>query len=263
MEVKLGKSLPSTSKGPLGEQSQRNYVIAASQCLNLLMLEPCVIIDPKTASQKHSHLHPYLPEIISQRKAWSVPRPKKEPFTIDMFRSLSRSLRTSTDKIDTFLSKTSAVYDWTRLGIFTGSRVAEYAQTRLPKGVSYNIIPTTDDAGPWAGDASPWAGQPLAFVRDDFTFYDAVHTLIEHRELHRRHVQGHVQSVHIRFGFNKNPRNFSKFQLTNDPILDPVSAALSCLHRADFLHVPLWEPIVGRTSSLHYYYLAFIVLTHY
>jgi hypothetical protein len=91
-EVKLGNSFPSTSKGPLGEQSLRNYVIAASQCMGLLMLEPCVIIDPKTASQKQIQLHPYLCEIISQRKAWSVPRPKKEPFTIDMFRSLSCSL---------------------------------------------------------------------------------------------------------------------------------------------------------------------------
>ena len=57
-EVKLSNSLPSTSKGPLGEQSLRNYVIAASQCLELLMLEPCVIIDPKTANQKQIHLHP-------------------------------------------------------------------------------------------------------------------------------------------------------------------------------------------------------------
>ena len=237
-EVKLGHSLPSTSKGPLGEQSLRNYVIAASQCLELLMLEPCVIIGPKTANQKQIHMHPYLREIISQRKTWSVPKPKKEPFTIDMFRSLSNFLRTGADEIDTFLSKESAVYDWTRLGIFTGSRVAEYAQTRLAKCVSYNIIPSTDDAG-------RWAGQPLAFVRDDFTFYDAAHTLIEHWELHRRHVQAHVKSVHIRFRFDKSPRNFSirKFQMTKDPILDPVSAAISCFHRADLLHVPLWEPI--------------------
>jgi hypothetical protein len=104
------------------------------------MLQPCVIIDPKIASQKQIHLHPYLREIISQRKAWSVPRPKKEPFTIDMFRSLSPSLQTITDKIDIFLSKAPAVYDWTRLGIFTGSRAAEYAQTHLAKGVSYNMI---------------------------------------------------------------------------------------------------------------------------
>jgi hypothetical protein len=110
-EVKLGNSLLSTSKGPLGKQGLRNYVIAASQCLDLLMLEPCVIIDPKTANQKQIHLHPYLREIISQCKAWSVPWPKKEPFTIDMFWSLSSSLGTGTDKIDTFLSKVSAVYD--------------------------------------------------------------------------------------------------------------------------------------------------------
>jgi hypothetical protein len=138
-----------------------------------------------------------------------------------------------------------------RLGIFTGSRVAEYDQARLAKGVSYNIIPTTDDAG-------SWAGQPLAFVQHDFTFYNAAHTLIEHRELHRRHVQAHVQSVHIRFRFDKSPRNFSiqKFQLMNDPILDPVSAAISCLHRADLLHVPLWEPI-GVFGSVSQKYFSF------
>ena len=75
-EVKLGNSLPSTSKAPLGEQSLRNYILAAAQCLNLLMTEPCIIIDPKTANQKQIHLHPYLREIIAQRKAWSVPRLK-------------------------------------------------------------------------------------------------------------------------------------------------------------------------------------------
>jgi hypothetical protein len=170
----------------------RNYIIAAAQCLDLLMTAPCIIIDPKTANQKHVHLHPYLREIISQRKAWSVPRPKKEPFTIDMFRSLAEYLRSSPDVLATFLRREYAVYDWTRLGIFTGSRVAEYAQTRLKKGIRYNVIPTSDDAG-------IWAGQALAFLRDDFIFYDTNHTLIEHSQLHRQHLQGHVQSVHIRF----------------------------------------------------------------
>jgi hypothetical protein len=187
---------------------------------------------------KQVHLHPYLREIIAQRKAWSVPKPKKEPFTIDMFRSLSRSLRSRSDGLDTFLHTESAVYDWTRLGIFTGSRVAEYAQTRLKKGIRYNIIPTSTSAG-------EWAGKPLAFIRSDFTFYDPSHTLIEHSQLQRRHIQGQVQSVHIRFRFDKSPKNFSirKFQSTEDSILNPVAAALSCIHRADLLLVPLWEPI--------------------
>jgi hypothetical protein len=104
----------------------------------------------------------------------------------------------------------------------------------------------------------PGGGQPLAFVGDDLPFYDAAHTLIEHRELHRRHVQVHVQSVHIRFRFDRSPRNFSirNFQLTKDPILDPVSAAIGCFHRADLLHVPLWEPIgVFGSVSRKYYFL--------
>jgi hypothetical protein len=95
-------------------------------------------------------------------------------------------------------------------------------------------------------------------VGDDFPVYDAAHTLIEHRELHRRNVQVHVQFVHIRFRFDKSPRNFSicKFQLTNDPTLDPVSAAIGCFHRADLLHVPLWEPIgVFGSVSRKYYFL--------
>jgi hypothetical protein len=85
MEVKLGNSLPSTLKGPFGKQSLLNYVLAAAQCLALLMDKPCLIIDPKTtANQKLGHLHSYLHEIIAQYKAWSVPFPKKEAFTIDM-----------------------------------------------------------------------------------------------------------------------------------------------------------------------------------
>ena len=109
--------------------------------------------------------------------------------------------------------------------------------------MSFHTVPTTDDAG-------PWADQPLALVHDDFTFYDAAHTLIQHGELHRRHVQAHVQSVHIQFRFNKSPRNFSipKFQLTKNPIVDPVSAANRCLHWADLLHHPLWEPVGGFGS---------------
>jgi hypothetical protein len=249
--VKHGNRLASTSKGPLGEQSLRNYVIAASQCLDLLMTEPCVIIDPKTANQKQVHLHPYLREIIAQRKAWSVPRPKKEPFTIDMFRCLAASLRSSSDGLDTFLSRTYAVYDWTRLGIFTGSRVAEYPQTHLKKGLRFNVIPNSTDAG-------PWADQPLAFIREDFIFYDPEHTLIEHAHLHRRHIQGHVKSVHLRFRFDKSPRNFSfrKFQSTEDPILDPVAAAVSIVHRADLLSVPLWEPVgVFGVTSRKFFFL--------
>jgi hypothetical protein len=91
-EVKMGHSLPSTSIGPLGEQSLRNYILTAAQCLTLITGKPCVIIDPKTAHERQVHLHPYLRVIISQRKAWSKPKPKKEPYTVDMFCYLAAHL---------------------------------------------------------------------------------------------------------------------------------------------------------------------------
>ncbi len=81
-----------------------------------------------TASDSQGAMHIQLVD--------TLPQDSKSKATIDVFRSLSKILRPGTDEIDTFLSKESAVYDWTRLGIFTGSRVAEYAQTRLAKGVS-------------------------------------------------------------------------------------------------------------------------------
>jgi hypothetical protein len=184
------------------------------------------------------HMHPYIREMLAQRDAWFVPRPRKEPFTLDMFQALSKFLQSKKDPFDTFLSKESAVFDWTRLGLFTGSRVSEYAQTRLRAGTRFNTIPRTTDAG-------IWAGQALAFLRADFTFYSIDHELIPLAKLAAFHRQGLIVSIHIRFRFDKSPTNFSvrKFRTTKDSILDPVGAAVSCIHRADLLKSPAAEPI--------------------
>jgi hypothetical protein len=156
-----------------------------------------------------------------------------------MFQALARFIQSQPDKLDAFLAVEHAVFDWTRLGLFTGSCVAEYAQTRLKANDRYNTIPTTLDAG-------DWAGQALAFLREDFTFYNAQHKLISISSLHQTYLHGTVTGVHIRFRFDKSPRNFSigKFQGTDDPLLDPVAAAaVSCIHLADLLQIASWEPI--------------------
>jgi hypothetical protein len=168
--VKTGNALPSTSKGPLSKQSLHNYVNAAAYCVTLLTEQPCIVTDPTTFQQKRVHMHPYIREQLAQRAAWSQPLKKKEPYTLDMFRALAAFLQSTTDQTAIFLTMEYAVYDWTRLGLFTGSRVSEYAQTQLKAGIRYNIIPDTPDAG-------IWAGQPLAFVQADFTFYTDQHQL--------------------------------------------------------------------------------------
>lgn len=155
-----------------------------------------------------------------------------------MFQALARFLRARQDPMDSFLSVEHAVFDWCRLGLFTGSRVSEYAQTRLRKGTRFNVIPATPDAG-------IWAGQALAFLRTDFLFYSANHELVPMTDVVALHRKGGVAEVHVRFRFDKSPTNFSirKFRITQDPILDPVAAAISCVYRADLLHSPLSEPI--------------------
>jgi hypothetical protein len=196
------------------------------------------------STETGSHASVYKGTACSQRAAWSQPKKKKEPYTLDMFQALAGFIHSMRDATEAFLTVEHAVFDWTRLGLFTGSRVSEYAQTRLKAGIRYNTIPQTPDAG-------IWAGQPLAFVRDDFTFYSASHEIIPLSDIVQSHRLQQLVAVHIRFRFDKSPTNFSvrKFRATQDPILDPVAAPVSCIHRADLLDFTEWEPIGVYYSS--------------
>jgi hypothetical protein len=138
-----------------------------------------------------------------------------------------------------------AVWDWLRLGIFTGSRLSEYAQSRLKKTQRFQIIPVN-------GETGIWGGHPLAFIQADFQFFDGAACSIPLSAVYSRHKSGTVRSVHIRFRYDKSADNFSirKYSVSLDPILNPVDAAVSLLQRADLLKVPSLEPIgVYRNTS--------------
>jgi hypothetical protein len=236
LDVKRGKNL---SGAHLTGQSLRNYIRAATDCLSILSGSRLDISDLDSVSQKKVYLHPYLHELISQRSAWTKPAARKEPYTYRMLATQHRFLQKSPgDPMTTFLTKEYAVWDWLRLGVFTGSRLSEYAQSRLTKGQRFQVIPTNDETG-------IWGGKPLAFIRSDFTFFDDKARLIPHSELLHLHTARRVASVHVRFRYDKGAENFSvrKYSSTNDPILDPVDAAVSLLHRANLLSVTEWEPI--------------------
>jgi hypothetical protein len=57
------------------------------------------------------HMHPHIRKMLAQRDAWFVPRPRKEPFTLDMFQALATYLHSQKDRLATFISKESAVFD--------------------------------------------------------------------------------------------------------------------------------------------------------
>jgi hypothetical protein len=140
--------------------------------------------------------------------------------------------------LTTFISRDYAVWDWLRLGIFTGSRRSEYAQSGLHKNQRFQVIPVN-------GETGVWGGQPLAFIRADFQFFDSEARRIPQSDVYRLHKRGQVRTVHVRFRYDKSAENFSirKYSVSSDPILDPVNAAVSILHRADALQVPMLEPV--------------------
>lgn len=136
-----------------------------------------------------------------------------------------------------FLSKEFAVLDWTRLGVLTGSRISEYGQSgKLRKGEPFSIVPRSEEAG-------QWAGQPIAFIRADFTYFDAdqIRRLYDICLTH----QTLASYFHCRFRFDKSVNNFTirKFKRQSGNIICLIKASLSILRRADLLGMPLNYPI--------------------
>jgi hypothetical protein len=235
--VKSGQNLHDMH---LTGQSLRNYVNAAALCIQLLTGKMPQYHDPATLLQKRIYLHPYLNDKITQRTNWSKPKPLKEPFTYAMLAAHAKKhlKSTSKDPRRSFCSLNHVVWDWLRLGVFTGSRVAEYAQSGLKRNQRYQTIPK-------GKDADEWAGQPLAFVREDFQFYDHDNCCVPHSQCYKAYKAGRLVMVHIRFRFDKSKHNFTirKFKKTTNWMLNPLDAAISILRRAEMLVVPKNEPI--------------------
>jgi hypothetical protein len=145
--------------------------------------------------------------------------------------------------LDRLLDRLPAIFDWTRLGVFTGSRLGEYGQSKPRPGELFATVPNSPDA-------SIWANTPLAFIQDDFTFYDELRHLLDCSDLEslsRRAIE-----VHVRFRFDKSSLNFSirKFRRTPRNFMCTVKSRISILCRADRLRVPASHPIgVYRSTT--------------
>jgi hypothetical protein len=145
-----------------------------------------------------------------------------------------------------FLDRQFCVYDWMRLGLFTGFRISEYGQSRLMAGQRYQVIPDSSDV------PHNYRQTPLAFVRSDFLFFDQASHIIDHAMLAERHAINEVQSLEITWRYDKSANNFTKrrFLSNSQPIFDPVDAGVSLIHRANLLGVPFDEPIGVWRSAI-------------
>jgi len=96
------------------------------------------------------------------------------------------------------------LWDFACLACYTGSRVGEYGISRRPRGMpmdGFIPIPDNDDVPP------EWRGRPMAFIAEDFTFYDARRRRLRlHKALRSPRK---VAFVRIRFRYDKSPVNFA------------------------------------------------------
>ena len=204
-------------------------------------------------NHKADKLHPYLSELISQRRIWAAGKRKREPCTFEMFhawRHMSHpDSSTHPPTQPSTLGETAATFDWACVGLHTGSRLAEYGQSKLPRGSgprAWNKIPSS---GPPA-----WRGHPIAFIAEDFTYFNK--HLIRIPTATALDNPTMVEYVEIRFRYDKGKYNFvvRKYRVTPGSILCIVNATLSILHRAQKLQIPPSEPLgmfLGRNHQIY------------
>jgi len=233
-EVKMGNN--SHQRTDLAADTIRGYVKAAHMLLELMLGRDINILDKNHGGKRNKH-HPFIGQQIADRRRWYKPRERYEPFTVDMFNVLADEILTAPDSASGFLGKVYCVYDWTRLGVFTGFRIGEYGQNS-PN--SFSCIPHD-----FLNVPVEYHGMPMAMMECDFQFFDNNFVSIPHEDLDIRHQKGEVLWLEIRWRYDKGASNFvkKKFQWTGHPIFCPVDAAVSIILRKTLLGVPSDHPI--------------------
>ena len=218
---------------PLAPKTLVGYLNAAHKYLECVSGKTFSI---REGGGSKPRLLPIFDDIISHSRRWREPFPKREGYTWPIFEELHRMVLEATrDDITAYLDMIPAVFDWLRMGCFTGCRAGEYAQTVAPKG-TFSKVPMGNAAGRWQGFAT-------AFIRQDFVFLDKrTHILpINWTTLH--HSQEVVQ-VHVCFRFDKSPNNFVVRKFARGTgFFCPVDAALSIVRRSLILHTTEKEPL--------------------
>lgn len=250
LQVTLGFNC--LNKLDLDDQTLRLYLQAAADEIARLTGRPCSIMDPATLHYKRPQMLPYLRDLIQQRAAWKEPTKKKQPVTlpiIDSIHDMANEVAQQSSLTAAFLSVEYTVYDWERVVIYTGSRIAEYGQSssatastssgfKFASGKKYAKAPMSNAAG-------VWAGFPIAFIATDFTFWDINMCKLESSICLDQKASAVIFEIHIRFRFDKSKHNFTirKFRRQQKIKFDLVIGVINIFRRASMLKIPAHEPI--------------------
>lgn len=209
-----------------------HHAQAAASFLKSILCTPFTIYDTKGSKLT---LVPYIGERIKQCQKWQKPREKREPYTFSMFQTFRRQIRQA-EKVNptSFLGRHSLVFDTQCLGLFTGSRVSEYAQSKGAKDAVSRVPPRLGQP--------KMECLPVAFVAQDFVFLSKQGTIVSHTDLFTN--PSLAEQVQITFRHDKSGRNYAVRKFGKGKgWLCPILAASRLLYRAHLLHINAIDPI--------------------
>jgi hypothetical protein len=184
--------------------------------------------------------------IIAQRLAffrkWDKIKPKREPYTLEMFQTFQGQVakQESLNPKIAFLDLHSLVYDTQILGIFTGSRVSEYAQSKGKRSMVSRV--------PARPGTKATSAKAVAFVASDFEFLSASGRTVAHTTLF--HSPDAATQLNITFRHDKSGRSYTTRKYgKGNAWMCPIRAAIRLLHRAHILRIPSHDPICAYQKT--------------
>ena len=224
LEVSQGHN--PTKRSDLHDKTLCEYLQAAARLLKVACPELHVpLYSASGGSTKSDKLHPYLANILSDRRNWQQPKEMKQPISREMLDTMEAKAQAyiATGTYRKF-GRLPALWDLACLACYTGSRLGEYGVSRQEAGSPFPRIPNSPDV------PEIWRGQPVAFIPKDFEFFDKGMHLLPWSEAWK-HPHKAVILI-VRFRYDKSPNNFTKrkFKRVNGNFC-PVRAAWSILDR--------------------------------
>ena len=186
-------------------------------------------------SQKQNKLNPFLSDLLVQRRTWKKQRPKKEPLTGNILDAMLQIAASDTHGI---LSDSAAIYDWCRFGLYTGSRLGEYGQSKPPKEAAtdwFAAIPDSNDV------PREWRGRPLAFIEEDLAFYTKTDVTLSVEAVLADPTCAHLLRVRYRYDKSNHNFTFRTYSRRHGSHICVIKAAMSIIRR---------HRMLGRSKDL-------------
>jgi hypothetical protein len=227
-EVASGDNL--SGRDDISDDTIRQYLTAASVILRVNFNLHVPVFTQGNGSVQSDRLDPYLSEILASRRNWKRPAPKKEAFSMQMLSAMrDMAIEAVQRSAAGWLAHDAVLYDFVILGLFTGSRLAEFGQSGVPPGCKadgWNAIPYNPDV------PSEWRGKPIAFMMNDFRFFCSNRILISHEDVCADPAR--ATFVSVRFRYDKSKFNFiyRQFRRVKGCHLCIVAAAIRIIRRA-------------------------------